>query len=382
MMRAPVTALSVRKSLASPDTAWRRLILRMVGTGCQSLSQSLPRVYLLVAATFGLVGFAYLMLFPCLVLTSGYGLYEVLFTNQSIEWSHVLIWLAIGALSILVSYRTFQFRPVLPAGILLNEEKAPSLYELVKGQLAYYRRTRIDRIIVSNEFELGILNTPKWAFPVDSTATLVIGLPLISSLSVSQFHCALARRLGQFSKRYNWLENWLYQLREIWPQYCDRSQKYGSGYQLVEWFFLVYAPVYKVVAMPAARLDELAADNYAMELFNDEVVLDTITTQTLCDSYLAVRSRPITRNVAVRHKQSLNELHSGMVSAIRAGLKGEKPEQWLAKTLSAEEQWDDAMPSLARRVENIGHTQVRMAANVSESAANVYLGAIIDHYLG
>ena len=134
--------------------------------------------------------------------------------------------------------------------------------------------------------------------------------------------------------------------------------------------------------MPAARLDELAADNYAMELFNDEVVLDTITTQTLCDSYLAVRSRPITRNVAVRRKQSLKELHSGMVSAIRAGLKGEKPEQWLAKALSAEEQWDDAMPSLARRVENIGHTQVRMAANVSESAANVYLGAIIDHYLG
>jgi hypothetical protein len=294
------------------------------------------------------------------------------------EWSHVLIWLLLAALSTLVSYRVFRFRPALPAGNLLNKDAVPSLHQLVKDQLEYYRRSKVDRILVSNKFELDVLKTPKWAFPVYSTNTLVIGLPLINCLSVSQFQCALARRLGQFSKRYNWLVNWLYQLREIWPQYCDLTQKYGFGYQLIGWFFLVYAPVYKVVTNPAVRLDELAADNYAMELFNDEEVLDTITTQTVCGRYLEGRSWPGREKDAAHRERAFKEFHSGMISALRSGLQGEKPDQWLAKILSVDEQWDDAMPSLARRIENIGHTRVRMVTNVSDSAASVYLSNTDD----
>lgn len=144
---------------------------------------------------------------------------------------------------------------------------------------------------------------------------------------------------------------------------------------------MVYAPVYKVITMPAARLDELAADEYAMDLFNDEEVLDTITTQLMCDRYLADKSWPNSRKTAACREQTFKEFRLCMVSELRSGLQGDKPSKWLANILSVEEPWDAATPTLTRRVENIGHTHFRMVTNVTESAASVFLDVVIGNVL-
>ena len=382
MTRSSITAHSAWKFIATPHTDWKNSILGVIGTQCQSLAESHPRIYLLVAATFALAGYVYLLLFPWLVFRSGIGIYEALFKGQTLVWSHVLIWLAVAMLSILVSYRIFRFRPALPSGIVLDKNTAPLLFQLVADQVRYYHCARIDRIVLSSDFELDIVKTPRCALPVWSSSTLVIGLPLIQGLSVSMFQCSLARRLGQFSRRYNWLENWLYQLREIWPQYCEHKQRSEFGYQPVRWFFLIYAPIYKVITVPAAHLDELAADNYAMELFDDEEVLDTITTQMVCYRYLTDVYWPVMQKIAATEKEAFNDLHSGMVSVLRKVLQSDKVAHWLAKTVSAEARWDDVRPSLTRRVENIGHKQARMSTIASESAASFYLGTVIDKLPG
>ena len=378
MMQSSITAHSVWKRIAIPRIAWSKSILGTLGTHCQSFSESRPRAFLLCAVILGLVGFACLLLFPFLAVLSGHGLYEALFIKQTIAWNNVLAWLVLCMFSILISYRIYRYRPALPAGSILTRDAYPLLHQLVGEQLGHYCSTRVDRIVVTNEFEIDILKTPKWALPIWSTNTLVIGLPLIHCLSASQFQCALARRLGQFSKRYNWLENWIYQLREIWPQYCASARKCGLGFQPVGWFFMLYAPVYKVITIPVARLDELAADKYAMELFNDEEVLDTITTQLMCDRYLAGKPQPVLKKTAAYRERAFKEIYFGMITELRSGLQGEKHAKWLAKTLSVEEQWGDIVPSLARRVESLGHTHYRIVTNTSGSAASVYLGTALD----
>jgi len=373
MIRSSITAHSAWKFIAMPDNEWKKSILRVIGTRCQSLAESHPRAYLLVAATIALVGYAYLLLFPWLVYRSGFGIYEILFKSQDLVWIHALGWLAVGTFSIIVSYRIFRFRPALPAGIVLNKDTAPSLLQLIADQAGHYG-TRVDRIVLSGKFELDIINTPRYALPLWSSNTLVIGLPLIQCLSETRFQCALARRLGQSSKRHNWLENWLYQLRTIWPQYCQRVQGSVFGYQPVRWFFLFYAAVYRAITVPAAHLDELAADNYAMELFNEEEVLDTIASQMVCYKYLADCYWPVIRKIATSKKESVNNMQSAMASVLRNILQGDKVAHWLAKALSAETWWNDARPSLVRRLENIGHRQARISTIASVSAASVYLG--------
>ena len=70
-----------------------------------SLSDSRPRVYLLLATAFALAGYAWLMLFPLLVFASVPGIYQAVFSAEGIAWALVLTWLVIGVLAALVSYR-------------------------------------------------------------------------------------------------------------------------------------------------------------------------------------------------------------------------------------------------------------------------------------
>jgi hypothetical protein len=200
----------------------------------------------------------------------------------------------------------------------------------------------------------------------------------MQSLSAAQFRCALARRLGQFSKRHNPLENWLYQLRRIWPQYGIATEAAAPGFQPVRWFFSGFAPLYELVSLPAARLDELAADSYAMEVCSDEEVLDTITTETVCRLYLDEKFWPVYRKLSARVREAMLKPHAGMASVLRAGLQGDRGEEWIMKAMAREPRWDDPMPSLAKRVENIGHWKTHMVGIAAVPAAAVYLGTVIE----
>jgi len=110
-----------------------------------------------------------------------------------------------------------------------------------------------------------------------------------------------------------------------------------------------------------------------MELFSDEEVLDTITTQMVCQYYLREKFWPVVRKYAARNNRVLDRIHSGMASVLRAGLQADTVSHWLAKTLSAEDRCGDPVPSLAWRMDNIGFGNTRMDALTSEPAADVYL---------
>jgi hypothetical protein len=380
MMRTPAATPVTRSDdcVPLPVPGRAQSVLELIGSELLDLEELHPRAYLLLATLCAAAGYACLLLFPALVLAGISGLHESLHWNQTVVWNSVLLWSAVLMVSALVSYRIFRFQPAPPGGNVLDREKAPSLFELLATLSGHYRRIGIDRVVLTSGFELRIVKTPLCGLPVWSTTTLVIGRPLIQYLSPSRFKCALARRLGQFSKRYNRLGNWLYQLREIWPQYCSREQPPGFGFQPVMWIFRVYAPLYRLVSLPAARLDELAADNYAMELFSDAEVLDTITTEMVCRTYLAEKYWPVIRTIAASERQAMAGFHAGMAALLRTGLQDGKTTGWVAKTLSADSRWDDPIPSLARRVENIGHLDASMDSMDGESAAAAYLGAVPD----
>lgn len=360
--------------MAAPAlSSWRRAVLAAVAAHSRSLALSHPRFYLLTAAAFALAGYAWLLLFPWLVIRSGQGVYAAIGSGLGVAWGGVLFWLATGAGAALVCYRLYGMRFALPAGTELDRAKHPVLFELVTDLSRQYSGTRIDRIVLTGDFGIDIVRTPRYALPVRATHTLLVGQPLMQCLSETQFQCALARRLGQFSMRYNRIGNWLYRLRSLWPQYCLKSRRQDVGYQPVAWFFCVYAPLYRAFSAPAACLDELAADKYAMELFTDEEVLDTITTLMVCSHYLREKYWPVVRKHAARNSRLRERLQADMAAMMRTGLQGESSGIWLAKTLSAPDRCGDPVPSLARRVDHIGFADTRMSVLASETAADVYL---------
>ncbi|MGD8630596.1 MAG: hypothetical protein PVG72_07690, partial [Gammaproteobacteria bacterium] len=184
---------------------------------------------------------------------------------------------------------------------------------------------------------------------------------------------ALARRLGQSARRSNRLLNWLYTLRSTWPRYLDSTSETGFGYRMVSGLFSIYAALYTVFSTAAARLDELQADSYAMELFSDEDVLDAITSDVVYRLFLRERYWPAINKLLGQDAAAAADAHVRMAKILHAGLRAGTIAEWVDKAMSAEQQWDDPWPLLARRLENIGHAQACMHTDAIEPAASGYL---------
>jgi hypothetical protein len=358
------------------DTGWQQSILQGIGTRIEVFAELYPRTYLLFTSVFAVAGYACLLLFPLLVLAGVVGMYQSLTGYPAVAWLQLLGWLLVAGFSGLASYRIFRFSPALPAGIVLERQQAPSLFELVDDTVAHYGHPGIDRIVMTGAYQLDIVNTPRSALPLWSTRSVVIGLPLMQCLSTQRFSCLLARRLGQSSKRTNPLVNWLYGLREIWPRYLTPAVRTDLGCLLLSRIFSIYAPLYTTLSTAAARVDELHADSYAMELFSDEEVLDAITTDTVYRLFLREKYWPAIRKLGAQDAVAVTKIHTGMVTVLHAGLQQHNIGQWVEKAMSMEQQADDPWPLLARRLDNIGHAYARMDANGTESAIAAYLASV------
>jgi len=344
----------------------------------ESLIHKFPRFYISCVALVAISGYAFVLLFPVLVLAGLFNIYTALAVSDVTNWQAALTWLVIVLVAALICYRSTQIKPKPPVGLTLAEDKAPGLFKLVQQHRSYYKRPAIHRIVITEQYELDIVKTPMWALPVWSTNTMIIGLPVLQCLSPKQFECMVARRIGQFSKRYNPITNWLYQLRPIWHQYrVSYNRQKGFGIEPLKWYFSVYAPMYAMVSVYAARQDELNADTYAMELFNDKNVLEMITADALCRWYLHNQYWPAVVKIASIETKSLPTPHTKMSSAVHAIKNGERLDKLIDNAFREQPLSSDAMPSLQGRLKNIGHQKPCMEKDTTENAAVFYLGTSV-----
>ena len=355
-----------------------RTLLLKPSNFIESLIHKLPRFYISCVTLVAIFGYAFVLLFPLLVLAGLLNIYTELVVSDVTDWQAALTWLVIVLVAALISYRSTQIKLKPPVGLTLTEAKAPGLFKLVQQHRSYYKRPTIHRIVITEQYELDIVKTPMWALPVWSTNTMIIGLPVMQCLSPEQFECMVARRIGQFSKRYNPVTNWLYQLRSIWQQYrVSYNQQKGFGIEPLKWFYSVYAPMYSMLSVYAARQDELNADTYAMELFNDKDVLEMITADALCRWYLHNQYWPAVVKIASIETKSLPTPHTKMSSAVRAIKNGEQLDKLIDNAYREQPLTRNATPSLQDRISNIGHQKPCMGKGTSENAAVFYLGASV-----
>ena len=367
-------AYPFRNLFSSKEKNWKESTLRFIGEQFQLLASQYPKTYLLAVYGFVLLGYAYLLLFPILVLISSFAVLKSLSSYQSLALGQLLIQIFVLVISAVVTYRIILFRSDLPQStVKITRQPSLMLFELVDDYVCHYRSVKINRIVVTSDFELDIVKSPRWSIPIWSSTTLIIGIPILQCFSVTRFQCALARRIGQYSRRRKWKGNLLFQLRDIWPLYCENSDHYSIGYQPIRWFYSLYAPIYRIISVPVARNDELAADTCAMELFSDDDVLDLITLQMACNRFLEDECLPAMQKMQASHSMTADGIASGTASLICKLIHSETMLQWVKKAGSAESRLDDILPSLAIRVQNIGHTQPRMHVNEPESAASIYL---------
>jgi len=339
------------------------------------LIDKFPRGYIGLLCLLALSGYAFVLLFPLLVVVSFYNIYALLFGESAFDIAQMLIWFITLLLSAQISYRMIVTRPVPAVGFTMPESKIPKVYEVVQRMQSHFKRPVIHKIIISANYELDIIKTPRWMLPVWSTNTLVIGLPMLICLTPSQFEHMVARRIGQFSKQHNMITNWLYQLNGIWQQYSIiyGKQKFVES-RLLKLFFMIFSIIYKRFTVTVARMDEFNADAYAMELYFHEDICEMITTDALCRWYLEQRYWPAIDKAYNKSDKETHKPYRKLTTIIRDNLN--KVNKGMLNNLLKDEVLErkNRYPSLHQRLDKIGHTEPLMKRYTGKSAAEYYLG--------
>jgi len=348
--------------------------------GALSLSHRQTRIYLTLTVLFGAAGYLFLLLFPALLAIMPVSLFYSLPSASTTEqWFYVALQLILLVVSAVMTYSIFTLRFSLPSGLELTREGFPRLFGLLRELCETYGQPRIDRVVLRDRFDVRLIKTPRNGFAFSTTRTLVIGLPVLLTMSPLDVHVLLARRVGQLAGKHSRVQSWLYFLRDMWGHYlsCCHGQRSPLAKPVCA-FFQSYVPRYRSFSVGLARDSELEADRYALQAVNDRDTARSITCQVLTDTYLTRSYWPQVLQSAKQSATSKTPPHAGMAKLFAGGLPKEDIEATVRRIKSGKEVRKSAVPPLADRLENIGHERPLPPKPLSVTAASYYLGSAAD----
>ena len=201
-----------------------------------------------------------------------------------------------------------------PEGRDLRARDAPQLFAMIEELRRALRSPRFHRVLVTEEFNAGVVQSPRLGMFGWYRNYLLIGLPLMKSLSVEQFKAVLAHEFGHLSRNHGRMSNWIYRQRLRWARLMailDASE--SSGRFLFQPFFQWYAPYFSAYSFPLARANEYAADATSAQLTSPRAAGEALTAVNVVGSYLAEHYWPGIHKLADERPQPNFAPYSGLL---------------------------------------------------------------------
>jgi hypothetical protein len=340
-----------------------------------NFAQQYPNTYAALQVVVALIGYAYLLLFPVLLLAGFWTLGSYIMMEQpSGDTMNFISWTLITGIAAMVTIQLTKIKFFTTPGITLDAPMANKVHLLLDKFADETAIPRIDRVVVTEQLSIDLVKTPTMAIPFWSSNTLVIGLPLMQCLSPEYFECAVIRKLLQYTKNRNWLIKWLHQLRNVWCLYMNvLSKNVTLGSLPLAIFFKLYAPLYRELTTPIAHRNELDADLDTLQFVNDEDLLQTIETVIVTKIYLDQQYWPKIHKSLRENLEPEIQPYSNLEDILKEGLTTKNTKRWLDSVYENESHRLKAIPSLRARMHNIGRARIRIPERIQQTAAQVYL---------
>jgi hypothetical protein len=329
----------------------------------------LPLFYIIFATLIALLGYYFILCFPMLFIFSVHNVLVLLpFYPVTENLTETLWWITLsiffGHISINILNIDFAAMP----GLKIKRKSAGRLFLLLDKIKAEYPQPKIHQIIITEPFELKLVKIPHFGIPIFTHNTLVIGLPLMLTMSPNQLKCLLTREIIQYSKSRHKFANWFNQLRESWDRYrIVLKQRACIGHQVLYGFFTLYSPIYNAVSVPAHITDELTADRNALDLINSDELLSAFQAKLIAQLYIEKHFWPeISRlNCTI---SPFNRLYR----TAKTALSQNNSEMWLQQQNLFVDNTADNYPSLQQRMENLGSSSIKLPPDLKQTAAEYY----------
>jgi Zn-dependent protease with chaperone function len=235
----------------------------LVGT-LENFSKAHPRSYRLRVALFAILGYAYIFLVLAGLLTLiGLIVSFIVFSHRV---NSAIIKLAILLLiPAWVIVRSLWVTVPEPEGLKLNRHQVPKLFALVDELTTKLQAPRFHNILLNQEFNAAVVQVPRLGIFGWQENYLLLGLPLMQSLSLEQLKAVMAHELGHLSGNHSRFAAWIYRIRKTWMQiYEQLHQSDQSGaFVLFNRFLDWYWPSFNAYSFTLARMNEYEADRCA-----------------------------------------------------------------------------------------------------------------------
>ncbi len=147
----------------------------------------------------------------------------------------VLAWLVLKSMWITISP---------PDGKRIHRDQTPELFDVIAEVRAAIAGPHVHNVLLSDEFNAGIVQVPKFGMFGWSSNYLVVGVPLLKAIGPDEFRAVIAHEFGHLSGRHGRFAGWIYRIRQSWIQLLTNIQQerhYASF--IFDWFINLVRPL-------------------------------------------------------------------------------------------------------------------------------------------
>jgi len=326
--------------------AFETLITRM-----EALAAIHPGAYRRRVFGMAVLGYGYLLLVVTVLVALCAVLLASIVYLQDIAVT--LLLLASGPLLLVVRCMWVKLEP--PAGERLTKATVPEFFQMLEELRGRLNTPRIHRVLLTPDFNAGVMQVPRLGLLGWHRSYLFIGLPLMKSLTVEQFRAVLAHELGHLSGGHARAGNWIYRLRLIWQRLeAAFSQTSDWSTLPIRAFFKWYIPRFSATSFPLARANEYEADAAAIRLTSARSAAQALTAVSIVGSYLSEKYWPRIHSAARESPQPAFAPYSEFMATAIQDVPAHELQSWQQTALTSRTSYNDTHPSLADRLQAMG----------------------------
>jgi len=170
----------------------------------------------------------------------------------------------------------------------LHAGDAPALFDLIESVRSRANGPFPQAVFISEKMDVTLTRYPGWMFIGRSSYQLVLGLPMLQTLTRTQLATVIAHEYGHLVAAKTPLYAHVYAMRRTWRQLAGafRGRSFWSILGGARIFLNWYVPRFDAETFASARDGEYRADAFSAELMGRESVVQTLYAVKVAARYL------------------------------------------------------------------------------------------------
>ena len=265
-----------------------------------------------------------------------------------------------------------------PQGRPLKNTECPELFRLIETLRVKSAAPRLHQVLLTGDFNAAIVQYPRFGIFGGTRNYLILGLPLMQSLSQLEFQAVVAHEFGHLSGAHGRFGAWIYRLRTGWARLLSALQAHNHwGAALFTRFFNWYAPLFGAYSFVQARQQEYEADRVSVIAVGREATASALLRVNMQGEFLAETFWPAIFKRADADPAPTMSPFAILGPSFKLRDPTAVPDRSLAKALAQKTGYGDTHPCLADRLKAIA-VEPYVPEVIQSSAAETLLGSTVE----